>query len=243
MRLRVCLERFAIAAFVGGLVCGAAAPARASDILTEGFDNIGTLGANGWAMINNSNPGGGLDWFQGNTGIFGSQSGASDSYIASNFNATGTIGGNISNWLLLPELTVSNGDSLSFYTRSEAALPDRLEVRFSANGASTNVGGTDSSVGDFSTLLLTINPALGNGYPSGWTQYTIALSGLSGPTSGRFAFRYFVTDTNVNGDYIGIDTVSVNAVPEPATLSLVGLGVLGLINQRRRALANARKGA
>jgi hypothetical protein len=240
MTTRVRTARLALAVLAGVVLCGAAAPAQASVLLSENFDNIGTLSGSGWAMINNSNPAG-LPWVQGNTGVFGSQGGAPDSYIASSFNASNGVG-NISNWLLTPEMTLGNGDTLSFYTRSEAFLPDRLEVRFSANGASTNVGGTDSSVGDFSSLLLSINPALGaGGYPSGWTLYTITLSGLSGPTSGRFGFRYFVTDAVNNGDFIGIDTVNVNSVPEPATITLVGLGLAGVIARRRRA--NAQKGA
>ena len=84
-------------------------------------------------------------------------------------------------------------------------------MRLSTNGASANVGGTAASVGDFTTLLLTVNPALNGGYPDSWTLFTATISGLGGPVSGRFAFRYNVADTSVNADYIGIDTLSVNA--------------------------------
>lgn len=192
---------------------------QANVILSEGFDNIATLPGSGWALVNNSAPLGTTEWFQGNTGVFDSQAGAEDAYIAANFN-NAAFGGNISDWLITPMLTLLDGDQLSFYTRTEESslFADSLEVRLSLNGASTNVGSTDSSVGDFTTLLLTINPTLnGSGYPQAWTQYTVTLSGLSGPATGRFAFRYDVPDTSVNADYIGIDTVTVNAVPEPAT--------------------------
>lgn len=61
----------------------------------------------------------------------------------------------------------------------------------SLNGASTNAGTTETSVGDFSTLLLDINPTLvPSGYPNAWTQYTVTISGVPTPTSGRLAFRY-----------------------------------------------------
>ncbi|HEY0977471.1 MAG TPA: putative Ig domain-containing protein, partial [Flavobacteriales bacterium] len=87
----------------------------------------------------------------------------------------------------------------------------RLEVRLSTNGASTNVGSSATATGDFTTLLLSINPTLvTNVYPQVWTQYTITLSGLPAPTSGRMAFRYFVTNggpVGSNSDYIGIDNV------------------------------------
>ena len=78
----------------------------------------------------------------------------------------------------------------------------------STNGASTNVGSTATSVGDFTTLLLNINPNYTtNGYPNVWTQFTVTLSGLppAGAT-GRLAFRYFVENagfSGANSDYIG----------------------------------------
>ena len=56
--------------------------------------------------------------------------------------------------------------------------------------------------------------------------------------SGRFAFRYFVTDNSSNGDYIGIDSVVISAIPEPETTLLLALGLsiigLGLRRQARR---------
>jgi len=60
------------------------------------------------------------------------------------------------------------------------------------------------SSGDFATVLLTVNPVPdATGYPAGWTNFSVTVSGLGTPASGRFAFRYFVADTSVNGDYIG----------------------------------------
>ena len=36
------------------------------------------------------------------------------------------------------------------------------------------------------------------------------MSGLPAtPTQGRIAFRYFITDTSANGNYIGIDTLTL----------------------------------
>ena len=181
-------------------------------LINEGFNVVSPLPA-GWAQQNLSTPTGtNPPWFQGNSGVFAAQSGAITSYAAANFN--GVAGANtISNWLFTPNVTLTNGDVFTFWSRTvpSPAFPDRLEVRMSTNGASVNAGATNVSVGDFTNLLLTINPALTTGgYPNVWTQYTITISGLGAPTSGRLAFRYFVTNggpSGANSDYIGVDNV------------------------------------
>jgi len=195
--------------------------------LNEGFDTV--LPA-GWAQTNNSSSAGTTNWFQGVPAVFTSHSGAADSYIAANFNGAG-FGGNVSEYLFTPTQTLNNGDTLSFWTRTETgfgAFGDSLEVLLSTNGSST-------AVGDFTTVLATI--AAGS-YPESWTNLTAILSGLGGPTSGRIAFHYVVTDTSANGDYIGIDDVSITAatapVPEPMSCILVGTGLAGMIARRRK---------
>ncbi|MEI6766069.1 MAG: choice-of-anchor J domain-containing protein [Bacteroidota bacterium] len=182
---------------------------------TENFDAISNLTVGGWAMVNASVPVGTTTWSQGPSvsggGPFDAYNGAADAYISANYNSTGTTG-TISTWLLTPNLTLKNGDVLTFYTRkpSPDSYADRLEIRMSANGASTDVG-TGLTVGDFSTLLLSVNPTLVLGvYPTTWTQFTVTVSGLSAPTSGRLAFRYFVTSggsSGSNSDFIGLDNV------------------------------------
>ncbi len=136
---------------------------------------------------------------------------------------------------------IANGDTFTFYTTTTAdsAYPDRLQVLLSAAGASTNVGTTATSTGDFSTLVLDINSTLAvGGYPEDWTQYTVTVSGLAGPIDGRLAFRYFVTSggpSGANSNIVGVDDfayTSVGAVPEPATWALMA-GGFGLVCTRR----------
>ena len=208
-------------------------PARAqSSFINENFESLATLPASGWVTQNNSSPVGSTGWFQGNAAVFPAQTGTSTSYIGANFNSTSGTN-TISNWLLTPTVFLNNGSVLKFWTRTSAdrSFPDRLEVRLSTSGSSANVGMSATSVGDFTTLMLSINPNLTvGGYPEVWTEYTITLSGLPPGTAGcngfgtpgRFAFRYFVTgggpDGN-NSNYIGIDTVNYfGAIPAAPSL-------------------------
>lgn len=202
---------------------------------TENFDDITTLAGSGWATINSSAPvGTAPNWFQGNNTVFASYNGAATAYIGANYNFT-TGANTISAWLITPNRTFRNGDVISFYTRKATPAPtdypDRLQVRLSTNGASTNVGSGAAAVGDFTTLLTEINPtqAVG-GYPLVWTQYTVTISGLPAPTSGRIAFRYFVTNggpSGANSDYIGIDNVVYTPYVCPAFTLTTGGALAG----------------
>ena len=57
------------------------------------------------------------------------------------------------------------------------------------------------------------------------------------PATGRLALRYSVTDTSINGDFVGIDTVLLtDQVPEPGTagLALAALSTLAFSLRVRR---------
>ena len=185
---------------------------------TENFDDITTLNAQGWVMVNNSNLASG-EYFQGDATTFAAFNGASDSYIAADYRATSADGNavfpvSVSLWLISPTRILRNGDEFSFYTRridENNDFPDRLQVRLSTNGNGTNVGTTPVSVGTFTEILLDINEDYQNDYPQTWTLQTVTISGLAEPTYGRIAFRYFLDNTGLlyreNGEYIGIDNV------------------------------------
>ncbi len=202
----------------------AALPALAQNpSFTEEFEDITTLPGDGWINTNMSSPLGSTSWFsskgplessrtvtefQGNTSVFPAYSSAG--YIADNYNACGD--GTISDWLFTPEVTFIDGDTFSFWTRGTGGTwPDRLELRLSIAGGSTDVGADEFSVGDFTEVLIEVNPTLAvGGYPDVWTQYVATITGHPAVESGRFAFRYFVTDGGPSGsasDYIGVDLV------------------------------------
>jgi hypothetical protein len=169
---------------VGVVVALCAMPVLAQSF-TEEFEDINTLAAAGWVFDNNSAGVGTTSWaplteamtprdgdtdFQGNTTVFTAHSGSG--YIADNYNAT-TGASTISDWLITPAVTIQNGDSVSFWTRGpdSSSYPDRLQLRMSLSGTSTNCGTLPEDLGDFTTLLLDINPTLAvAGYPNVWTQ-------------------------------------------------------------------------
>lgn len=229
MRLKITLHLLVTFAFTAFITQSSA------QTFTENFDDITTLSTSGWFTQNNSTVVGTTNWFQGDSTVFTAFNGASNSYIAADANNAPDTN-NISNWLVSPVITFRNGDVITFYTRklSIDTSADRLQVRLSTSGNSVNVGnlGIDTAVGDFTNLLLDINPTLTTGiYPTSWTQYTVTISGLSAPTTGRIAFRYFVTNggsNGINADYIGIDNFVYTTVCVPITLSPASLSVAGV---------------
>jgi len=104
---------------------------------TEGFDDITTLSDDGWTFINvsdNVTNAARPDYFQPDGTTFPAFEGAIDSYIAANFDSTaGTV---IDNWAILPTMTLINGDTFTFYTRTNqgGGFPDAMQVRISLDG-------------------------------------------------------------------------------------------------------------
>jgi hypothetical protein len=214
---------------IGAALIAASATANAVILVSEGFDDISTLGANGFTLTNNSSPAGVESWHQGNSGVFPAYSGAADSFLGANY-LSAAPGGNVDNWLITAVFTIPGAETFfDFYTRTAGALPgDNLSVYYNTTG-STNLA-------DF-VLFGDVLTATGGTYPSEWTGFRASFYDLRG-LNVSFALRYTVTDTNFNGDYIGIDSLSVTSVPEPGTLALL-LGCLLMIPIMRRQRARA----
>ncbi len=239
---------------VAGMLAVLGTAAAASADFTEQFETLPTptlgtppgtalaLPSGDWFFVNNSDPLGStglsrLPSAAGGTTPFTVNPGDGDFYASMNFNNTSGVG-TIDSFLMSPVLTFNNGDEISFITRAPTdatpTFPDRLIVKLSTAGASTDAS-------DFTMTLLTINPDLNTdaaAYPQTWTLFTATVSGLGGPTEGRFAFNYNVTNSGpsgTNGNLIGIDRVGYAAVPEPAALGLLAAGGLLVLHRRRVA--------
>ena len=219
-------------------------PPRAPNAtLTQGFEGSTTLLPAGWIARNQSSPVG------TNTNCWNVFTGATPwvahggtNHVGANFNCTS--GANtISGWLITEPLTnIRNGDTVSFWTRKGAPdnYPDRLEVRACIDttpdscGAAGSTGATSTDVGQFTNLIVSVNPTLITGvYPTTYTQITATVSGLASPGNGRIAFRYFVTNggpTGANSDIISIDDVSIVAAPLSADLAITKTDGVASVN-------------
>jgi hypothetical protein len=166
----------------------------------------------GWLFSNQSEPLGSTGWYPSD-GVDAFQPHTGNWHLSADFTSTDPNGFNprISNWAVLPEIPGQQaGDVVRFFALGSFYLrEDRLQVRYAPSGG-VDTGSGPSEVGDFTELLLDINPI-----PRGetWGEYAVTL-----PGPGRIAFRYYLPGGigagGQFGGYFGIDTLTVGAPPE-----------------------------
>ncbi|WAC73382.1 choice-of-anchor J domain-containing protein [Roseateles sp. SL47] len=198
---------------------GAMASAHAdATLISEGFDNVANLTSSGWQILNLSTPAGSTSpWVQGDQTFFTALSGADNSFISSNFNNAGELG-NLSSWLITPVFSTATDLVVTFWARADIVDGYFDQLTFGL----VNAAGNPSSLVLDTTVTVT----------GEWAQYTLNLASLGAGTSGRFAIEYVGSADLAN--YVGVDNLSVSAVPEPASVALAGLGLVGLVAVRRR---------
>lgn len=206
-----------IAALLGA---GLFSLAQAATTLSEGFDDVTTLESKGWERWNLSQEPWQENlyyaWFQGHPEAFGAPDPAHLTYAAANY--LNTVRGDLSVWLVTPEIELKGGDTLHFSVRSDGEWADGLRVRIGDGSATT--------AADFHTTILDFGSA-----PDVWVDFSLGLPQLT--DSIRVAFEYYGTFSGAN--YLGLDSISVTSpVPEPTSALMLGGGLLGLMLARRR---------
>lgn len=122
----------------------------------------------------------------------------SNGYVATS--AANTIvwsnGHDVNSWLVSPQVTLKNGDKISFYTYSKGL--SRLQVWVNPSGT-LNVGDGVDNTGDFSSKIVDINTGYdkyetnpAKAYPTEWTRFEGTVTGLNGVVTGRIGFRYYL---------------------------------------------------
>ncbi|MFC5481209.1 choice-of-anchor J domain-containing protein [Massilia suwonensis] len=205
-------------ALVALAISGMAMSAQAGDIMIkEGFENVFSLPGKGWVFNNASTPGGATNgWTQGTTAEFEAHEGSPASFAGANF-ASAPEGGELNAWLISPEFMTTWGNTVSFWLRGAASedYSDQIAFGLSQGG---------SELIDFA-----MNPAF-TVSQDGWTQYTFEIKAREGKA--RLAFQYLGAADASN--YVGLDSLVIADIPEPASAAILLAGAMGMVMSRRR---------
>lgn len=202
-------------------------------LLQESFDHVADLAGQGWRFINKS-VGATADsslWQQGNAQLFAAREGSESGYAMATFtsSALGAAGlaGAIENWLITPLLSLDGAVSLEFYARTQDAegWADGLDIRAGVVDAATGEWRFDQSLGSLNPQLLP------NGVSSEWTRFRFNAAFGQGHL-GQLAFVYKADGASAN--LMALDDVRIQAVPEPSSYALAGLGLVAAFAARQR---------
>lgn len=165
----------------------------------NGDNSISGLTSRGWVVLNQDGGGTQPAWFQPTGTVFPSYEGPDTGFVASNYQ--GANGFLIDHWLISPEITVTAGDTLSFWHRSPDgnSWDDSIYVRYSTT-AGTTPGDFDVTWGRYLAS------------EAGWARWTGTFNHTG---TIRFAIQYYIVDGGPSGtysNYLGIDLVEVLGV-------------------------------
>lgn len=201
-------------------ISGAMATAQAGIVFTENFNNVPALADKGWVFENAGTPGGITPgWYQGAPAVFSAKNGPANSYAAANYQNAAS-GGLVDSWLITPEFSTTLGATVSFWLRAAADAGFSDQIAFGKS--------TGSSALDAFTLSPVITVNTGE-----WIKYTVSFAAIEG--TARLALNYTGEADFLN--YVGLDNLTINQVPEPSSILILAAGAMGLVAARRRKRA------
>lgn len=200
----------------GGLAAVAVA-AQAQVLLSQGFDDPAVI-VSTWQVTNSSTPTGSAPgWQLGSSTIFPAQAGSAGSFMSANYEAAG-LGGTLNALLLSPTFSTASPVLVEFYARAADFTGTSDSIRY----------GWSNAAGSVLTLSAPTVVATAD-----WVKYSFQIAAQGAGTTARFAVNYVGSADTSN--YVGIDSVTVTAVPEPSALLLLGAGLAGLASLSARS--------